>query len=231
MIELRTLGGLDVGGSHGETLGPLSAQPKRLALLTYLALADGSSFRRRDAVVAHLWPELDTAHARGSLRQALHFLRRSLGDGVILSRGEEEIAVNRALLWCDAATFEANCEAGQCRDALHLYRGDFLDGFFVSDVAAEFDQWMAETRAHLRRRAAGCAWGESDESRARGDITNAVSLRAVLAGSRGDWGRALALFQFAWDRGQPGFDEAHFDPVLEQLRGYPPIRALIYANR
>src|SRR5262245_54059409 len=138
MIELRTLGGLDLRDAGGEPFTPTVAQPKRLALLTYLALADGSTFRRRDSVVGLLWPELDASHARGALRQALHFLRRSLGDGVVVARGEEEVAVNRAVLWCDAVEFQERADAGAFEEALALYRGDFLDGLFASDVDAEF---------------------------------------------------------------------------------------------
>src|SRR5204863_3170276 len=101
MIRLRTLGAVDLKDSEGRELRPLLTQPKRLALLTYLALAGSSGFRRRDTVVALFWPELDEEHARGSLR----FLRRSLGEGIIVSRGEEEIGVDRGVLRCDATAF------------------------------------------------------------------------------------------------------------------------------
>src|SRR5687768_13885782 len=96
MIELRTLGTLDVTASDGGDLRPLSTQPKRLALFVYLALDRPDRWHRRDTVVALFWPELDQAHARGALRQALTFLRRALGDGVITSRGEEEIGIEPA---------------------------------------------------------------------------------------------------------------------------------------
>src|SRR5439155_919706 len=98
MIRLRTLGAVDLKDSEGRELRPLLTQPKRLALLTYLALAGSSGFRRRDTVVALFWPELDEEHARGSLRQALRFLRRSLGEGIIVSRGEEERGYHIAFL-------------------------------------------------------------------------------------------------------------------------------------
>ena len=66
---------------------------------------------------------------------------------------------------------------------------------------------------------------------ARDSLPRASFGRAVLAASRGDLTRALVFFQFAWELGQPGFEEAHADPLLEPLRDYPPIRALIYAAR
>src|SRR3979409_1870888 len=111
MIEFRTLGGLDLKDS-GESRA-IAAQPKRLALLTYLALADSSGFRRRDAILALLWPDLDEAHARGALRQGLHFLRRSLGEDALVSRGEEEVGVNSSVFWSDAVAFDALQRAGE----------------------------------------------------------------------------------------------------------------------
>src|SRR2546429_8913547 len=91
MIRLRTLGAVDLKDSEGCELRPLLTQPKRLALLTYLALAGSSGFRRRDTGVALFWPELDEEHARGSLRQALRFLRRSLCAGTIVRRARAEM--------------------------------------------------------------------------------------------------------------------------------------------
>jgi eukaryotic-like serine/threonine-protein kinase len=169
MIELRTLGGLDLRDSDGQEIRPILAQPKRLALLIYLALTPPPSFRRRDSIIALFWPELDQEHARGSLRQALRFLRRTLGEGVIVSRGEEEIGVRSSILWCDATTFEQACRSGDVRQAMDLYRDDFLTGFFVSDAAVEFEQWILDERMRFRRQAGEAAWGLALSSRAAGD--------------------------------------------------------------
>src|SRR5512142_1928410 len=145
---------------------PVLAQPKRLALLAYLALAEASGFRRRDKTVALFWPEVDDEHARGSLRQALSFLRRTLGEGVIVTRGDEEIGVSRRALECDASLFLDACAAGRDQEAIAVYRGDFLDGFFVSDAAPEFQAWVDDQRAELRRRAAKSLWSLADALRA-----------------------------------------------------------------
>src|SRR2546425_3352382 len=165
MIRLRTLGAVDLKDSEGRELRPLLTQPKRLALLTYLALAGSSGFRRRDTVVALFWPELDEEHARGSLRQALSFLRRSLGEGVIVSRGEEEIGVDRAALRCDATALMEACEAGRDAEALDLFQGDFLDGFFVSEAGPELGGGGEGGGIALRRRAAAGAWGLGEGDR------------------------------------------------------------------
>ena len=52
MIALRTLGALDLSASDGRDVLAVLRQPKRCALLVYLALAGPERFRRRDTVVA-----------------------------------------------------------------------------------------------------------------------------------------------------------------------------------
>ncbi|MFN0181569.1 MAG: protein kinase domain-containing protein [Gemmatimonadales bacterium] len=66
---------------------------------------------------------------------------------------------------------------------------------------------------------------------ARDTVARASYGRAVLAAYGGDRARALALFQFAWERRDPGFIEAHTDPALEPLRDYPPFLALLHVAR
>src|SRR2546429_2080784 len=197
MIRLRTLGAVDLKDSEGCELRPLLTQPKRLALLAYLALAGSSGFRRRDTVVALFWPELDDEHARGSLRQALRFLRRSLGEGVIVSRGEEEIGVDRGALRCDATAFVEACEGGRHAEALDLYQGAFLDGLFVSEAAPELERWVEEERIDLRRRAAASAWSLADGYRVAGDRSGAATLARRAGGvspeGEGEPARLIAL--------------------------------------
>ena len=174
MIELRTLGGASLRRSDAADVLP-AMQPKRLALLIYLAVTDGAPSRRRDALVAWFWPELDTSHARGSLRQALHFLRRSLADRLIATTGDDEVGVDPSVLWCDAVAFREHAERGEHDKALALYRGEFLHGFFAPDVAPEFEHWVEDTRVDLQRRAAASAWIICDSARDRGDHAAAVA--------------------------------------------------------
>ncbi|NIW37070.1 MAG: hypothetical protein GWN32_11250, partial [Gemmatimonadetes bacterium] len=169
MLELRTLGLLDIRGPDGETLQSVLSQPKRLALLAYLAAATPRRFHRRDTLLALFWPELDDRHARGALRQALTYLRRELGEGVVLSRGMEEVGIDAAALRCDAHTFESALEDGDEQTALELYKGTFLEGFHVSDVAPEFDRWIETERRRLRRHAVEAAWRLAEGCRDSGD--------------------------------------------------------------
>ncbi|HJQ10839.1 MAG TPA: hypothetical protein VJ840_07380, partial [Gemmatimonadaceae bacterium] len=90
MIRLRTLGALDLRDAEGHECRGLLSQPKRVALLVYLALASSAS-QRRDVLLALFWPELDEEHARNALSQAVHFLRRSLGEHTVIAANGDEL--------------------------------------------------------------------------------------------------------------------------------------------
>ena len=173
MVEFRILGTVKLVGARGHELRSVLAQPKRVAVLAYLAAATPRRFHRRDSLVALFWPELDQEHARAALRQALHVLRRSLGEGALESRGDDEIGLGDADFWCDVWAFDHDLHAGRHSDALEHYRGDLLDGFFISG-APEFERWLEDERAGLRRRASEAAWTLASSSQAAGDAALAA---------------------------------------------------------
>ena len=175
MVEFRALGTLELKDSDGRELRAILTRAKRLALLSYLAFARPRGFHRRDSLVALLWPELDHDHARGALRQALHYLRGALGRDVIAARGDEEIGLNAELISCDAVSFEELADQGACEEALRLYRGDLLPGFHLAE-ASEFEQWLDGERERLRRKAAATAWRLAAEEEKKGNATGAATL-------------------------------------------------------
>ena len=118
MIQLQTLGRVRLqGDSSAEDSGPASAQPKRVALLAYLALMSGRGPVRRDTLLALFWPELGDEEARRALRQALHYLRRVVGENVLIGAGEE-LSVGGDRFRCDAVEFERLVGAGEPARAL-----------------------------------------------------------------------------------------------------------------
>jgi serine/threonine-protein kinase len=158
------------------------SQPKRLGLLVYLAAAtNGQAYRRRDTLLSHFWPELDEDRARRALRQAMYVLRRHLGDGVIRARGEDELGVDGTVLWVDSVAFERALASGDHREAAELYRGDFLDGFFVSGAGAEFDEWVAGERRRLRELASRVMWVVAEEAVTQEPESAAGRIRKGLA--------------------------------------------------
>lgn len=159
------LGGFVAGVDRSRSL---LSQPKRLALLAYLCLQPAGAPVSRDRVLGMLWPELDDAHARGSLRKCLHLLRCAVGRDALISRGDDFLEVSASELWCDARAFTEAVAEGRDAEALGLYRGELLPGLFVED-ASGFDGWLESQRSRLREaaRAAGVrlvaeARGESD---------------------------------------------------------------------
>lgn len=155
MIQLRTLGALELTSSDGTSLEMVLKQPKRTALLCYLALASRVGFCRRDSVLAMFWPEHNAEQARHALRQSLYFLRRSLGPGVLVSRGDDELGIAGGT-WCDAVEFGRAIDGSRLEEALALYHGDLLPGFFLSD-APEFEGWLEGERSRLRGQAVDAA--------------------------------------------------------------------------
>jgi DNA-binding SARP family transcriptional activator/TolB-like protein/Tfp pilus assembly protein PilF len=223
MIRLRTLGGVDLRDDDGREIRRLLAQPKRVALLAYLALAGPTGYRRRDKVVALFWPELDDAHARSALRQALTFLRRTLDDDVILTRGEEDIGVNRSRLACDAYEI-SNADSDE--DVLARYDGDFLDGFHVSDVDPDFQSWIEEERLRLRRRATVAAWTVAEQKRANGELRESATLArraATLArDDEAETRRLVAWLDELGDRaGAIGVYEEFAQKLLRDFDAHP----------
>src|SRR5256885_12770332 len=172
MMEWRTLGALPLRAADGRAVHSTPPRRKRLALLAYLAVHAAGA--RRDSVVALFWPELDTAHARGALRQSLRFLRRELGDGILNGHSDEAIAFEPATVWCDVVAFEQACTPGEAAQALQLYRGAFLDGCFVSGGAAELESWIAAERTRLAQLAARAAADLVEQAEREGDLPTAV---------------------------------------------------------
>ena len=140
MVELRVLGGLRVTAPDQPEVQALARQAKRAALLTYLAVAVPRGDHRRDKLLVLFWPDLDSSRARAALSQAVYVLRSSLGDTAVTSRGDGQVGLRSDLVWCDAAAFEAALDSGCPADALALYRGDLLDGFFIAG-APDFEQF------------------------------------------------------------------------------------------
>ncbi len=167
MVRLITLGRLQLL-RDGPPSEPIHLQPKRLALLAFLALEARDGYQQRDTLLALFWPRSDRAHARRCLRQALFHLRNELGDGVILNRGRDGVALAANRIWCDAVAVEQALRGKRRREALDLYGGDFLPGLFVDEGGTGLDEWTERIRQNLRARVVACAWElVEEESRER----------------------------------------------------------------
>ncbi len=174
MITVTALGALDVRDAARGSLATLLAQPRRAALLVYLIVEGGDRFVSRETLLGVFWPESDESRGRGALRQALAFLRRTLGEDAITTRGDDGVGVDPETVRCDVPSFLAALQAGEMTAALSLYRGEFLAGLLI-DEAPAFDQWSAAQRESLARRAADAAGHAAEYAAARGDWSEAIA--------------------------------------------------------
>jgi DNA-binding SARP family transcriptional activator/Tfp pilus assembly protein PilF/TolB-like protein len=148
MITVRLLGSVDIRDAGGNELQTLLRQPKRVALLSYLAAAVPRGFHRRDTLMGLFWPESTQDHARNALSQALHVLRHELGQAAIVTRGEGEVALSEDAVSVDVWEFETALTAGDLKSAVSLYRGPLLTGLAIK-ASAEFDHWLDAARDRL----------------------------------------------------------------------------------
>lgn len=176
---LRMLGPLDLRTSDGGVLQAVLGQPKRLALLAYLAAARPIGFHSRDTLLCLLWPECDQEHARAALRQSVYVLRRALGPDVLVGCGDSVLGVNPSELWCDVGAFEEAIVRGDHDKALNLYRGQLLEGFHVSG-APEFERWVERSRSRLSGMAAAAAWRLADAEEQKGATARALDWTRLL---------------------------------------------------
>ena len=180
MIRLRTLGVLDLRDADGRELRGVLAQPKRAALLVYLALATPRGPRRRDTLLALFWPEHDAEHARNALSQSVHFLRRALGPDALVNGSGDELSLGRSDFWCDAVAFEEALDAARSAEALDLYRGELLEGFHVAN-APDFERWVEDERSRLGGRFVRAVEEAAAERQDAGDFAGSVACWRRLA--------------------------------------------------
>ncbi len=169
-LRLGVLGSLQVTLTDGSTARFES--DKTRALLAYLAV-EADCPHRRDALIGLLWPDETEQTARHNLRQALFSLRQTIGDSTAqppyLYITRDEIQFNTASDYAlDVASFNAHLAAcashahsrldacvvcaPRLQQAVDLYRGKFLQEFFLED-SAEFEEWALARRETLHQRA------------------------------------------------------------------------------
>jgi DNA-binding SARP family transcriptional activator len=128
-VALCTLGGLSLEGTS-------FTRPKPLLLLTYLSL-EGSQSRRHLAEL--FWP--DAGDHMNSLTVALTQLRHAAPN--LIEANDTHL---QASVESDAKQFLTALAGQDYAKALELYRGAFLDGFFLRDWGEELEDWVYAKR-------------------------------------------------------------------------------------
>ncbi len=172
MVEFRVLGaGALIRLTEGHRT-PVQLQPKRLALLAYLALARERSSVRRETLLALFFPDLGETQARNALNQSVHHLRQRLGNDLVVSSGKDEVGLSQSRLWCDATAFDRAREREDHDAALELYQGELLQGLTV-DASAELEFWIETERDRFRSRAASSARNLAAREEQAGNLSGA----------------------------------------------------------
>lgn len=173
-LQLQLLGPVRLlrGGAHGSA--SLISQPRRLALLAYLALARPRGLHARDTLAALLWPESDQGRARHALRNALHGIRTAAGRGVIVTEGDALVGVDRRSLACDVIELEDALAAGRYDRLVAGELPPLMGGFFVSDAPA-FEEWVGAERRRVAELGLGALLSLSESRERAGDTEGAAT--------------------------------------------------------
>jgi DNA-binding SARP family transcriptional activator/predicted ATPase len=145
---------------------------KALALLAYLAVTRRP--HSREALAGLFWGEMPDDAAKANLRKILSTLREIAGPELIIDR--QTVAIDPAgAVWLDTQILEAQLsqirrghddlppsagplnalpesDVRRIEDAVGLYRGDFLEGFYLHSALA-FEEWVLSERERLRQMA------------------------------------------------------------------------------
>ncbi|HLE83418.1 MAG TPA: BTAD domain-containing putative transcriptional regulator, partial [Thermoanaerobaculia bacterium] len=170
-LAVRLLGGASIEQA-GQPLAQRAAHRHGLALLALLATARGRLLNR-DRIIGLLWPDGDTETLRHRLNVLLYDLRRILGRDAILSVNDD-IRLDPDRVWVDACCFLDALGRGEYAEADALYRGPFLDGFYLPD-ALEFDQWAAIERERFSKELGGALQKHALEAERAGNLREAAS--------------------------------------------------------
>jgi DNA-binding SARP family transcriptional activator len=175
---VRLLGGPTLFDAAGLPIGGGPAQRHRVALLAQLAIASPGTISR-DRVIGLLWPDRGTTAARNLLNVSLAVLRQAFGAELVVTTGDD-LRLDAGVIDVDLHEFERALDEERLEDALRVYRGAFLEGFFLDD-SVEFERWVESQRLRLARRYVDALTVLAERTEKSGDAHRAVG-----------WWRALA---------------------------------------
>jgi predicted ATPase/DNA-binding SARP family transcriptional activator len=167
-LDLLTLGGLRIRLEHEpvENLRSRAAE----ALLVYV-VCQGRPLSR-EWLAEFLWPERPHATSLGNLRVALYRLHKTFASHLVVTRQSVSLRDDN-LPYLDSADFERLLGQGQRTEALGLYHGDFLSGFYLPGSPA-FEGWASAERERLHDMAVTAYQELSLDHAAKGRTADAI---------------------------------------------------------
>ncbi len=153
-LELALLGSPALHQA-GQPLGRFRSA-KTYALLYYLAVTRRP--QPRTVLAGLLWGDTDEYYARRNFNRTLSDLAQFVGEHLIIER-QMVVFAQEQPYWLDVEVLESAATITPTPQtvttlaaAADLYRGEFLEGFYVQD-APEFEQWVLNERTRLHTRA------------------------------------------------------------------------------
>jgi DNA-binding SARP family transcriptional activator len=131
-------------------------------------------------------------------------------------------------------SFEQSLDDGAIQEGIALYRGPFLDGFFLKE-APEFERWVEEQRYRLARRMTSALATMAQRATTAGDHRMAANWwRRAGEIDRYDSTTALALIQSlaaAGDRAGALLAGRRHEELLQEELGVSPDKSFTEAMR
>ena len=130
-IDVKLLGTPIVTIDKKEVIFPYS---KVKALFYYLVINNRAS---RDELCGLLWCDDKEEIAKKNLRNAIYKIKKCFDDEILLSPDKSIVMLNPNItIKSDIQDFERDNN-----DFMNIYKGDFLQGFFVKG-SQEFEDWI-----------------------------------------------------------------------------------------
>jgi DNA-binding SARP family transcriptional activator/tRNA A-37 threonylcarbamoyl transferase component Bud32 len=174
MFRLGTFGGLVLTDAAGDVVMP---QRRRLAFLALLAAA-GERGLSRDKLLGYLWAESSSENARHALEQLLYSMRKQVSEP--LFQGTDPLRLDTRAVHADVVDFARAMAANDPARAVTVYRGPFLDGFYLAGEP-EFERWAEGERTRLAAEHAEALRRLAAEAHALGRQTVEIDFRRRLA--------------------------------------------------
>ncbi len=96
-----------------------------------------------------------------------------VGNDALPSLGRDSLMLSPERVWVDVWAFREDVERGDHAAAVDLYKGEFLQGLFLTEVPA-FEEWLDSQRRRLRLMAEESAQYLVLEAQERGDLHQAI---------------------------------------------------------
>lgn len=191
----------------------------------------------REKLATFFWGDTPERQAKASLRTALYDLRRALeppsepAQNYILVEGNTLRFNQESDYWFDVEEFEKRLEAGgreirALREAVELYRGDFLEGFSLKD-SYDFDDWSFFERDRLQRAYLVALSGLSRYHSQRGEYGQAIAYTTRILSydslQENVHRQLMRLYYAAGNRSAALRQYEICKEILQQELGIPPL--------